>query len=485
MASPQEDRPQSSPGAMHVASRAIGRAPEWGIRLQQQRQEQLCEQQRPPPPTKHRSIVTMRHVQKHLPVVEGELMTAEEQQMEQGEEESVCSLQMHELIREDTETTVEISDRSAQSMEHSSGDLSESSAKDAILGSAKAFFKGGLSKMSKKRNKKIGKQQTSPSTNGRRISRERLLAQPSLLLPPDMVEAVKIAAARDLDGGSINGNNNATDGRPTLARTNRNIRRLPSEASIPEEDASISGGGHGSSFGVPTDKLVGKKEEGGGATQNEGVIDQILEVFPDADRHQTLRWVNEGQSVRHIIGELCHARRSSFRPTLTQQSEDQQSEKLTGSFQSLDLEEAVDDSPEIATLVQQIQEAFPDVDVDRSYAMLRKKSLHEVMIELAEESLNNFGGHINLCDDGAVDEMTLQHAQDAFPHVQRAELKSLLRERSLSGVMIQLLDGIPSENVQQTGYLCQERKDSTSSTLSVVTTNLESLDEASTADNSG
>jgi hypothetical protein len=175
------------------------------------------------------------------------------------------------------------------------------------------------------------------------------------------------------------------------------------------------------------------------------VLDHILEIFPDANPNDACRWVAEGRSVRNILGELCHARRTPLRTsTLSELSEEQFEELDAVSLEPHSAEkDAIDEDAEISEMVRQIQEFFPGVNVDRSYAMLRDMSLQEVMTELAEESLNSSADFNadNSDDSRGVDETTLQHAQEVFPHVEREELKVLLRDKSLSGVMLQLLDG--------------------------------------------
>jgi hypothetical protein len=336
----------------------------------------------------------MRHVQQHLPTVDGELVedsgeyVTDKPQPTRNSFRAPGNSETKEATKNNEEVLVEKEKQAP----------------------ARRFFKNFLQK----------RPQKSPAPTKREIERQELLAQPpSILIPPAPVHG-KVRTPRPT-------NRNRGDlGQDPATEVQRQSVPSPQPQEQPMRNNAIDLSLTHST--IPEDQVLDSTEPAVVMSrteeeihQEDNVVEQILEVFPDADRRQTYRLVREGHSVRNVLSNLCHARRqpcdAGRYSTGTDATMDTSSESATR---------------EIDKMISMLLEAFPDVDVDRSYAMLQEKSLNSVMTALAEESLNQV--------DGETSSSSIQSVQEAFPDVDRETVKTLLRHNSVTTVMMQLLD---------------------------------------------
>jgi hypothetical protein len=225
----------------------------------------------------------------------------------------------------------------------------------------------------------------------------------------------------------------------------RRLRNFSSEPSIPE-DGVLDEDGSMELTGPPDSIEPSNTQEE--VDREDRIVDQILEVFPHVDRRETYRLVREGRSIRRVLSGLCDARRASSSSSEFDSSKSFKSVPSISEHDNHEGNNTVDNSAasEVERMVQQIKEAFPDVDVDRSYTMLQTCSLDQVMNQLAEESLNNsseFEQSLTTIGDerqaDSTEDEQLLYLQDAFPGVAENELRRLLRQNSISSVVSQLL----------------------------------------------
>lgn len=235
----------------------------------------------------------------------------------------------------------------------------------------------------------------------------------------------------------------------------RGRRHFSLEPSIPEDDVlDESESAQGDIEPSNTQEEVEREDR---------MVDQILEVFPHVDRRETYRLVREGMSMRRVLSRLCDARRASsssssefdLRSTGTSMaslSEHGHDDEQQSSDNAADLE--------VESMIQQIKEAFPDVDVDRSYSLLQSHSLDHVMNKLAEESLNH-ATEFEVSPDSTrtghehqvviTEDEQLVYLQEAFPGVGTNQLRCLLRQNSVSSVVLQLCSESASSELRDTG----------------------------------
>jgi hypothetical protein len=226
----------------------------------------------------------------------------------------------------------------------------------------------------------------------------------------------------------------------------RGRRHFSSEPSIPEDDVIDESGSMELTGEAQGDIEPSNTEEE--VEREDRIVDQILEVFPHVDRRETYRLVREGKSIRRVLSGLCNARHASLSssefdihsrcqsvPSISDHDHDEESKAM---------DDAIDF--EVESMVQQIKEAFPDVDVDRSYSMLQTHSFDHVMNQLAEESLSN-SSEFEVSGDSTGDvrhaditeDVQLAYLQEVFPGVATDELRCRLRQNSISSVVSQLL----------------------------------------------
>ena len=347
--------------------------------------------------------------------------------------------------------TGELSEDWNSSGETSGSASSPTAHKAAVFGPAKAYFKQKLGvllpqKPNESQASSESPPQKVPVSSRRKKYREELLAQPSMLVIPPLSNAGNAQGPRTIpctanrhpeakrtvglaagEGATFIPKTTVQDRRrpaELLARVRPQRHLLQVEPSIPEETGSFDDefGGGASVRASNTQDEVEREDTLAG---------QILEVFPDADERETYRLIREGQSVRRIISDLCSMRlaRSAHGWPATAAAQ----RRGPGAFY-VSLESEIDGK------IQQIKEAFPDVDVDRSYALLQRISLNSVMVQLAEESMNDssaFSSDVDVVNDDH-EERQVHFLHDAFLDVDKDTIRDYLRRNSISTVVAQL-----------------------------------------------
>lgn len=377
-----EERRSSEPGIVHVDRRANGQIPAFYRRGRAGQTQSAPPQPTPRQPQRQQSIITMRHVREHLPVVVGELLDDDESN----------EILNQDTPREKTEATEATEELSDQSLNSSSESLNAS---NPML-NAKIFLRNKFQGIKKKKFSPL--RRTKKLTNA-----DVLLLSPDVMAPP--------FGTRCEDVGNIN---HMSD----LHRSNGSRNFSLSSTSIPE-DVTFE---PSEEINLPLQPSSTEEE----LELEDEVLNHILTVCPDADRRATHRSLREGCSVRSILSGLCANSANS-------------SEESPGELNDSDAIEQTEQ------MVRQVQEAFPNVNVDRSYALLRDKSLQTVMCQLAEESLSGCGSGDFCSSDSSFlsdSEMAVQMVQDAFPHIEKENARNMLRTTSVSSVMMQLAAGV-------------------------------------------
>ena len=351
-------------------------------------------------------------------------------------------------------------------------DNSPNTRKAVAFGSTKAFLKQTLGPLLPQKPKNqapsASPPQKVPTPNRRKQFREELLAQPSLLVLPPMeqtrparsprpssrtttsqdteVNRTVVGAAAASEASTVSSARSVPDRRPVerLARVRPQRHLLNVEPSIPEEMASFDEDSLSQDGGA----LVRPSTTQDEVEREDQMLEQILQVFPDADRRVTCRLIREGQSLRRVISELCLMRQASSARCFpagagAAHPPHRHATTTNGNDADATIDNAV--ASEIEDMVQQIKEAFPDVDVDRSYGMLQENSLNDVMAQLAEESLNDSSlfdvedqDSKSGDDDDDEHERNVHYLIEAFPNVNSDKIRDLLGRNSLSTVVAQL-----------------------------------------------
>lgn len=353
-------------------------------------------------------------------------------------------------------------------------DSSPTTRKNVLFGPTKAFIKKtlGLLLPQKHQNQvpSVCPPQKVPLPSRRKQFREELLAQPSLLVIPPLEPTGRIQSPRPpprttgrdtevnqtvvvvvsavaAQGSSISSEQSVLDRRPTerLARVRPQRHVLSVEPSIPEEIASFDDDSLSQDDGGPIVRPSNTLDE---VEREDQMLEQILQVFPDADRRVTCRLIREGQSLRRVISELCLMRQASSARCFpagagAAHPPHRHATTTNGNDADATIDNAV--ASEIEDMVQQIKEAFPDVDVDCSYGMLQENSLNDVMAQLAEESLNDSSlfdvedqDSKSGDDDDDEHERNVHYLIEAFPNVNSDKIRDLLGRNSISTVVAQL-----------------------------------------------
>lgn len=349
-------------------------------------------------------------------------------------------------------------------------DSSPTTRKAVAFGSTKAFLKQTLGPLLPQKPKNqapsASPPQKVPKPNRRKQFREELLAQPSLLVLPPLeqtrparsprpssrtttsqdteVNRTVVGAAAASEASTVSSARSVPDRRPVerLARVRPQRHLLNVEPSIPEEMASFDEDSLSQDGGA----LVRPSTTQDEVEREDQMLEQILQVFPDVDRRETCRLIREGRSLRRVISELCLMRQASSARGFPAGAGSHH--QPTANSNDAGGESSV--ASEIEDMVRQIKEAFPDVDVDRSYAMLQENSLNDVMAQLAEESLNDsslfdLGDDDEDCnhsndndDDDDEHERNVRYLIEAFPNVNNERIRFLLGRNSISTVVAQL-----------------------------------------------
>ena len=321
-----------------------------------------------------------------------------------------------------------------------SASSSSTARKAAVFGNAKAFLKQklGVLLLTQKPNEDQAVLSESPPQRIPLPSRRKqysteLLAQPSMLVIPSLASypttcnrAVVVAEA---GGATCSPESRFHNRRPPTERLTRGRPKrhlLGVEPSIPEEVSSFEEESLEFGGGVFV-KASNTQDE---VEREDTLFEQILEVFPDMDRRETYRLIREGRSVRAILSEFCVMRQAQ--PAQDLSATVAHNHGCPGAF-------FVSAAAEIEGMVQQIKEAFPEVDVDRSYELLQRNSMNSVMVQLAEESLNESSEFALEGDyNGRDEDRQVQYLLDAFPTVKQDKIQALLRQNSISTVVAQL-----------------------------------------------
>ena len=132
-----EERRSSEPGIVHVDRRANGQIPAFYRRGRAGQTQSAPPHPTPRQPVRQQSIITMRHVREHLPVVEGELLDDDESN----------EILNQDTPRETTETTEATEELSDQSLNSSSESLNASNP----MQNAKIFLRNKFQGIKKKK----------------------------------------------------------------------------------------------------------------------------------------------------------------------------------------------------------------------------------------------------------------------------------------------------------------------------------------------